>query len=61
LRAGTMHPLKAGPVAEPTIICPTRKNEIKLTESLAAPFSAGKTLREIEALEDSKTTGRLGD
>ena len=28
------------PVAEPTIICPNCKTEIKLTESLAAPLIA---------------------
>jgi len=32
-------------MTEPTIICPNCKTEIKLTESLAAPFDAGRPVQ----------------
>ena len=47
-------------MSEPTIICPSCKTEIKLTESLAAPLieSTKKQYQEQLARKDNEIAGR---
>src|SRR3984957_12446648 len=53
-------PIQCALMAEPTIICPKCKNEIKLTESLAAPLieSTRKDFEKRLAQKDIDIAGR---